>query len=318
MTGTPAPRRPSAWLVILGKLAVTGAALAWAFSRTSVDAMLSAVRALSPGAGALAVGLGVLNLAVGALRFRDVLAAYGLSPLPPFAFLFHGYLVASFYNTFVPGNVGGDALRAHTARAAFGSPADAYVAVILERGLGVSALFVVSGLAAFGTRGVPSFAPPLLLGTGVVLTALSFGGPAILERLARFLPRRFAAALDGLTVPRPSAPLLRSFLWSVATQILSVLAAHVLLSDLAPEVTLRDSLALVPLAMLSIYVPVSLLGLGLREAAFVVLFGRIGVPANVATAGSLAFMASLMTIAALGGIAHALKPLELPATGARS
>jgi hypothetical protein len=65
-----------------------------------------------------------------------------------------------------------------------------------------------------------------------------------------------------------------------------------------------------------LYVPISLAGLGVREAAFVVLLGRVGVsPAN-ATAASLAFMASLLVLAVAGGVGHALRPLVLPGRSA--
>jgi hypothetical protein len=57
---------------------------------------------------------------------------------------------------------------------------------------------------------------------------------------------------------------------------------------------------------------VSVAGLGVREAAFVVLFAHVGVSAANATAASLASMATQMTVALLGGIAHALVPLSLP------
>jgi uncharacterized membrane protein YbhN (UPF0104 family) len=302
------------WLVFSLKIGVTVAALAWALSRTSASAMLDAVGRMSAMAPVAAVLLLGSNIVVGAVRWREVIRAYGVEPLPPLGFLMHGYLVAGFYNTLVPGNVGGDALRGHAARGAFSHSADSYVAVLVERGLGFAALVLLAGVGAWLSPAVPFWwAGPALLAAGGALVMVSVATPWLMRKVARWLPASLRGLVGELTTLGGNRALLIAVLWSVVAQTGAVLASHILVRDLDPHLELVDSLAFIPIASLSLYVPISLAGLGVREAAFVVLLGRVGVsPAN-ATAASLAFMASLLVLAAAGGIGHALRPLVLPA-----
>lgn len=275
--------------------------------------MLDAVGRMSAVAPVAAVLLLGSNIIVGAVRWREVIRAYGVEPLPPLGFLMHGYLVAGFYNTLVPGNVGGDALRGHAARSAFSHAADSYVAVLVERGLGFAALVVLAGVGAWLSPAVPFWwAGPALLVGGASLVAVSIATPWLMRKVARWLPTSLRVLVGDLTTPHGTRPLLVAILWSLVAQTGAVLASYVLVRDLDPHLGLVDSLAFIPIASLSLYVPISLAGLGVREAAFVVLLGRVGVsPAN-ATAASLAFMASLLVLAAAGGMGHALRPLVLP------
>jgi uncharacterized membrane protein YbhN (UPF0104 family) len=306
-----AARTPPQWARLLLKLGVTGAALSWAVSRTSFSAMTEAVRSLSLRAVLISVGLLLVNTGVGALRWRAVLGAYRGARVPGLGFLTHGYLVASFYNTFVPGNIGGDALRAHAARAAFEHPADSFATVAIERGLGLGALLVLGGVGVSFQSGAPAFMGLFLILGGAAAALLATASPWLSVRVLKWLPERFRSKVPVLSIPAGRAALGLAFLWSIVSQYLGVLSSHVLVQDLVPRVTALDSLAVVPLALLSLYVPISVAGLGVREAAFVVLFGRLGVSAADATAASLAFMATLMTAAVIGGIVHAFFPLAL-------
>jgi glycosyltransferase 2 family protein len=190
---------------------------------------------------------------------------------------------------------------------------------LVERGLGFAALVVLAGVGAWLSPAVPFWwAGPALLVAGGALVAISIGTPWLMRKAARWLPPALRGLVGELTTPRGKRALLVAILWSVVAQTGAVLASHILVHDLDPHLRLIDSLAFIPIASLSLYVPISLAGLGVREAAFVVLLGRVGVsPAN-ATAGSLAFMASLLVLAAAGGVGHALRPLVLPGTRSRT
>ena len=274
------------WLIFSLKIGVTLAALSWALSRTSVSAMLDAVARMSATAPLVALLLLGSCVLVGAVRWREVIRAYGVELLPPLGFLIHGYFVANFYNTLVPGNIGGDALRGHAARGAFSNAADSYVAVLVERGFGLAAIVVLAGVGAWLSPAVPFWwAGPALLVAGGALAVVSVATPWLMRKTARWLPASLRGLVGELTLPRANRALFIAMLWSIVTQTFTVLASHVLVHDLDPNLRLIDSLAFIPIASLSMYVPISLAGLGVREAAFVLLLGRVGVsPAN-ATSG---------------------------------
>lgn len=295
------------------KIGVTSATLTWAISRTSFTAMIQAVGRVSPGAPLVAILILSSNVFVGAARWREVMRAYGVRCLPPTSFLIHGYLVAGFYNTLVPGNIGGDALRAYAAHSAFIHPADSYVAVLLERGLGLAGLVILAGVGASLTPVLPFWwAGPSLIAMGAALAGVSMATPVVLQKFVRWLPAGTRAIVPSLTRPVGYGALGIAAGWSVVSQLVVFFASYILIHDLDRHLRILDSLALIPFAALSSYVPVSVGGLGVREAAFVILLGRVGVSAAHATAASLAFMAALLVVSALGGVAHALRPLTLP------
>lgn len=304
---TPAGRR-YAFLAL--KLAVTTGALLWAFGRAPPLAMAEAVKRLSPAAFATAVCVLFANSAVGALRWREVLRAYDGGPQPPLAFLARAYVVAIFYNTFVPGNIGGDALRAHVTRRAFVHAADAYVTILVERGMGLAGLLLLAGAGI--VVAAPEWSPWgwLLLAGALACFAASAAAPRLATTMVARLPERFRARVPQVSEPRRYASLVVASALSVLSQFLAVFSSHLLVYALSPGVRLGDSMAAIPLAMLSLYVPVSVAGLGVREAAFVALFARAGVAAADATAASLAFMAALMLCGLVGGIVHLLRPLD--------
>jgi uncharacterized membrane protein YbhN (UPF0104 family) len=292
------------------KVAVTSGALLWAFGRAPPSAMAEAVKRLSPAAFATAVCVLFANSAVGALRWREVLRAYDGGPAPSLGFLARAYMVGIFYNTFVPGNIGGDALRAHVTRQSFEHPADAYMTILVERGMGLSGLLLLAGAGILVAAPEWALWGALLVVTAALLFVVSLATPNLAIWLVARLPERFRARVPGLSRPRRHAPLLLASALSVLSQFLAVFSSHLLVFALSPGVTLGDSMAAIPLAMLSLYVPVSVAGLGVREAAFVALFARAGVSAADATAASLAFMAALMLCGLVGGAVHLLGPLR--------
>src|SRR6266851_7707928 len=75
--------------------------------------------------------------------------------------LFESYLVASFFNNFLPSNIGGDVIRiSDTARPA-GSKTLAAAVVLTDRGLGLMALVFVAAMGASASSTVHPGALPI-------------------------------------------------------------------------------------------------------------------------------------------------------------
>jgi uncharacterized membrane protein YbhN (UPF0104 family) len=293
------------------KVLVTAGALGLTFSRLSPADLASAVLRLSPGVVLLATLLTLVNLAVAAVRWRVLFVAHGAPRVPALAFLARAQLVGQFYNVFVPGNVTGDVLRAHATRDAFDGPLGSYMIVALERFFGLAGLFTL-GAAALLFRPLPGVARAEVLAAFAFATALAIGvAPLVARALGGRLPGRagrWAANLPPLARP---GMLALALALSVATHTFVALTGHSLVHAVAPGVLVTESLVLVPLAMIATYVPFSVAGLGVREAAFVFLFGKVGVSGADATAASLALMAVTMIVAGLGGLVHLLRPLRV-------
>ena len=329
MTGTAEQRETAAvtgsrrrgWLWLFVRIAVTVAALAWTVTRVSVADMLDAADRLSPVAGLGAFSVMAFALWVGALRWRTLLMVFGATGRPSLFFLTRVYLVGLFYNTFIPGNVGGDLLRGHVTRAAFDGAGGGYLVVLIERIFGLAGLLTL-GASILLLHPIGDFgALPILAVAGLVGALAAAAAPLVARRLAQRLPLsgtlgRIRIVCSSLpTVERP-ALLAVVLLLSVGTQALTAVSGHLLVSSIDSEVLLIDSLVLVPLALIAQYFPATVAGLGVREAAFVYLFTVVGVDRADATAASLAYLAVQLLLALLGGLVHLLWPLRAPSNEA--
>lgn len=303
------PRSRARGRILLAvKLAVAAAALAYTFWRLKPDEVLAAARRLSLQSVVLAAALCLMNLMLATVRWRILLAAYGAERPPRLAFLARAQLVGHFYNTFVPGNVTGDAVRGHATRRSFDTPLGSYMVVGLER------FFGLAGLATVGAVGLLQH--PLPGVSAAALAALAFAMafvialvPIVGRRVGAFLPGRLGAWARALpAVGRPG--LLGIVLaLSLLTQTMVGVTCYVILHVIAPQVAASDAVVLAPLAMGAVYVP-SVGGLGVREASFVFFFSKIGVSNGDAIASSLAVFVVYALVAGLGGLVHLVRPLR--------
>jgi glycosyltransferase 2 family protein len=303
----PAGTRPRAfaWLLRVG---ITLGALAWALSQTDLPSLGAAFGRITALALAGAVALFFANLLVAAVRWRVLLAAYGSSWKAPLGRLYRIYIVALFYNTVLPANVGGDVVRGYVTRRAFPDAAGAYLVVLIERVFGLAGIFL---LAATGLLVRPLAALPNAWAVALAALLAAAGAalsPLLARRCAPLLPGRLGAMAADLPVARVPALLLVVLLLSVGTQGLVAVTGHVLLQSVGAPVGIFDSLTLIPVAMAAVYAP-TVAGLGARELAFVVVLGAVGVSEADAVAASLALFGAQLVTALFGGLLHLVAPL---------
>jgi uncharacterized membrane protein YbhN (UPF0104 family) len=257
----------------------------------------------------------VLSTLLATVRWRIVFKACGLDTKPRYLELLRAYWIGVFYNTYVPGGLGGDVVRGVATRRVVG-PGGLPVAlaiVLLERTLGFSGMLilVVSGFALFPLPGIPNVMLFSVLGLCVAVAAVVViaSGP----RIARFLPAPAARIASSLPTIASLPLFLVALGLSVLTQLCGVVVGHVLISSINTHVAWSDSLVILPLVNTSQYFPLTIGGAGVREAAFVVAYGMIGVAKPDALAASVTLAAVQYATNALGGVLHAIRPLALEA-----
>ncbi len=240
---------------------------------------------------------------VSALRWRLLAKPLGFTQ-PARAFVGY-YYVGMFFNLLLPTSIGGDAVRAVYVNAGSGRRSLAVLSVVLDRLNGLTVLLMLACVAAAACP----ISLPLWLKLAVAGCAIGAvgGGTALLagtKVLAQFdRMRNVAAAIQKTPVlyRGHGALIAGSTLLSVVVQLAGVVQVALLGRALGLAVPLAMYGVAVPMVALMTLLPISLNGVGVREAGMMVFLGAVGVPAGPAVA--VAFL--WFCVQTIGGVVGA-------------
>ena len=232
---------------------------------------------------AAAVSVLLAGQALSALRWRVASAATGAGGSA--GWFLATYFRGCFYNAILPTGIGGDASRMLAIRGAGGS-GRAVRAVVLDRAGGLALV----GLAAAATLPLSSYAGV----TGHALEA-ALGAGALTAGAGWLLHRRGHAAWLVLGLAYVAV-------WCAGLALLA--------RSLGLDVGWADLPGVVLVSGVAMALPLSIGGLGTREAGFALALAPAGIPAVQAVALGLAFGIAL-TIVSLPG-APVLRPRAAP------
>lgn len=319
-TSDPSPRRgpsgaPGWWPAV--RIVASAGMLALLLPRINLSSLLP------PGHHGDTVGyllLGLLTtlggIILSAWRWQRVLAVFDAETRLPN--LVNHYLAGQFVGNFLPSTIGGDVLRVSRLSSSSTVPGSSvFASVVIERLTGwiVLPLLTLAGLLL----------SPSLLGLGVasrLAVALSVGTLCLLAAVvaaagSRRVAGRFAAnegwtrfigavhlGIDTLR-RRPTAA---AGIIGVATvyQLSPILAAWFATRAVGLHLPMVALLAFTPVVAIAQVLPLSLNGLGIREGAFVLFLGPLGVSAGQAVAVGLIIYALTLTVSLLGAPAFAV------------
>jgi len=233
------------------------------------------------------------------------------------------YFIGMFFNIFLPTIVGGDAVKAILLARETGAPARSTMSVFMERNVGLFALLTIATAAAFvappvEVRGFNLLQLTLLVFAGFIAANIVLANrPAyrLVDYLVALTPlariRSRAASLYEALVPYRearwrglvAAATAQSFLF----QAVVILVVFLNASALGLSLPMSALAVFVPLISLAGMLPVSVNGLGIREALYLLLFGRIGVPADAAVSMALLYFAVTLAASLPGGVVYALQ-----------
>lgn len=219
------------------------------------------------------------------------------------------YAAGLFANLYLPSIVGGDVLRALLAGRVIGRTESAIFAGLADRGIDVLALGLLVGAGGLLTgREIGGWSPPLLVGlalAGLVVAALVIR--SVLRRPLRAWPARFRGRIARSLVAmrrlarRPGTAL------AVLALSLLIQSGFVLLNAwigyaLGVDVGLGVWFLIWPLAKIAGMLPISLNGLGVRDATLAALLVPLGVPAARGVVTSLVWQSVVLAGGLLGGL----------------
>ena len=290
------------WVGVVLRVAVSLALVGWVWRRIDTAEFARQFTAQSPAWLVAAAFATLVQIGIGAARWRQILLGLGIQ-VPSGTVLSVTY-IASFFNSWLLGTMGGDVARAVLAPSGERGRAAVVHSVLLDRIMTFAGLgLVILPLAAFGNgplaRSVPllvslivAFLPlgvipaigpvaKLIGGRRIPFAGLAFG---LAESWHRFRRARGHFAI-ALTISAISALALSVTAWCLSR------AQHL-------DVGFVDFLMLMPPVVLLSGLPISVGGWGVRENAMIAALAAFGVGASAATVlsvqlGGLAALLSL-------------------------
>jgi uncharacterized membrane protein YbhN (UPF0104 family) len=319
-SGEPSPEASATrrYVLLAVKLSVSIILLAVLFSRIDAGDLWSKARTASIGWLGVALLIHILNVLAATWRWHLLLSAQHVDV--PARRLLGSYLVASFFNNFLPSNIGGDVIRiTDTARAA-GSKTLAVTVVLVDRGLGMMALVLIAAVGATAAGQLhPAAIPiwPIWLWAGF-LVAVAASVPAV------FAPAGFGRLLQPLTVFHPEwvgeridklilalgrfrdepGALAACFAGAIFVQATMVVFYYTVAHALHLSIAFSDIAVIVPISIVVQMLPVSVNGFGVREATFSLYFQRIGQPIESALLMSLVGQAIVILFSLSGAAVY--------------
>lgn len=228
--------------------------------------------------------------------------------------LLKAVLIGTFFNNLLPSGVGGDISRLYISGRATGRVADTFASIFYDRAFALGALLLI-GVSALLFRG--HF-------TGNLIYWIIFGctliGMIVVFRLASSpctrtfsirLSQSFSfverfgllGLLDSFRLKtHQSHVLVKAFVIALVMQMVAVFAHYTIALALNIHIAIVDLSLFIPLLYLSVFLPISINGIGIREGISVLFFQQLGIPQAESIAFSLVYFILYIIYSGIGGL----------------
>lgn len=271
----------------------------------------------------LALTLFVVAVITNAIKWYLLLRAQGI-PVPLGAVTNYTF-VGSFFNNFLPANVGGDVMRGFGLAKYTARSAEAAVSVVVDRFIGLMAFMFTAIVAALiAVNIVPTEQTTSALAQNLTQVELvAVGGLAVIagsfaillsHRLRQLVSRIFAIGFLKPLAPlyqrisdafgayrHQYGALLGAFGVGVVTVLLTGLVDIAIVAGLHGEVPPIYIFLFNPIIAVALIAPISIGGLGTGSVLYVYFYGLVGVPQTLAFALSLVKQAVIYVGSLPGG-----------------
>jgi len=308
------PSRLRSILAFVAKLVISVGILVWLFQHTDVSAVVARARTAHVGWIVAALGVYAVMVVISSWRWQLLLAAQNCRA--PINRLNASWLVALFFNNFLPSNIGGDVIRIADSVSITHSRTMAAAVVLVDRAIGLAALLVIAASGAWfaSTQGinVPGRDYVWIAAVGMIVAGLpTMLKPSLLirllEPLGRLHPELFGRRIDKFSetlhrIAEAPASLWGAVAGALAVQFLIVVFYLFVAWAIDAPLPAFAAFVIVPVSLVLQMAPVSVNGFGVREAIFAWFFTRLALPTDAAIALSLLSTATIMLFSLSGGV----------------
>ena len=328
-----------AWLPVALRLCVAALLLFGVFRfQAGIRATVAALAGATLGLLAASLAVRLAGKLVSAFKWFLMLRMAGIDV--QLGRVVYVSFVGSFYGQFAPGSVAGDVARMLLLARESGGKAPALASAFMQRNTGLFGLLVIANGAAWVWPVQVRLFPPavgllndirawfaLVTFAYVAVNAVLLSGRAVGFLWGRFGEKGEAAGKPGMTrgfvdgalrraarlhsamLPfRSSLPV--AIALSLVTQIADCVSIYLAGLALGLPLGFGYYCVFVPISSLVALIPITVNGLGLREAVYGELFGAVGQDPATAVALGLVQFACNLVLSLVGGVWHALCPVE--------
>jgi uncharacterized protein (TIRG00374 family) len=317
-TAAPASRSSRSALIWILKIVVSGGLLYVLLGRVDLGRLWQTARTASVPylLGALLLYLMMMFVA----SWRWWLLSRVQHVAMAFRALMASYLVATFFNNFLPSNIGGDVIRIRDTARAAGSKTLATTIVLVDRAIGLLGLVFVAALGATVAARMSDTIGPIGPGIlwAVLAGSIAVGAPAVmmpsgvasllrpLRRLHQeWVEERITRLTTALARFREAPRALGAcFGGAIAVQGILVLFYAAIATALHLQISMAHLAIVVPVSFIVQMLPLSVNGFGVREATFGFYFSRLGLPLEGALALSFTGAVLMMIFSLSGAVTY--------------
>ncbi|MFO7792331.1 MAG: lysylphosphatidylglycerol synthase transmembrane domain-containing protein [Candidatus Saliniplasma sp.] len=261
----------------------------------------------------------IVKVGVSAKKWQILLKAKG--EIKEFLHVWKIYYIGTFFNLFLPTNVGGDIVKAHKMSKVSNRSIEAYSSVFMERFLGVIAIF---GLAIVASTLYFSELPTdiiliiyVVFLPLVILSFIMIWKESVVNKFKRLINRLFKnfnpfsirekliklySSINLYTKKKRS--LGYALLISFVFHTMLILTNYILALSIGIDVSIHYFFIFIPITAILLFLPISIKGFGVREVLYAYFFTQVGV--TTAQAVSLSFLVQLLGIISslIGGFVY--------------
>jgi uncharacterized protein (TIRG00374 family) len=241
----------------------------------------------------------------------------------PLKALFVSYMIGTFFNIFLPSNIGGDSYRMYDVSKVSKDAAGSVASVLADRLSGFLALVIlalISGMVIIRqTNHLITIVLPVVLLLVLISIVWAFYRqtpikwllnlikvdryPALVRFLDRFLDAFVQYGKRPVVVCKIMA---LSFVFQVSL----IVCVYLMAISINARVPFVFFSAFVPIITLMEAIPISVYGVGIRDAGYVFFFGMAGLSAYQTRSLALLFLGLTVCYALIGGVILAVKLLS--------
>ena len=265
-----------------------------------------------------AFSLHAIGIYISAVRWGIIIEGQREGEHPGVFNLVMFYLVAGFFNLFLPTRFGGDIARIIDSRDSVKSYTKSFSVILVERINGTFILFLFSFISSlyYVLKGNNSsiYLVGLIFGGLGVLGTIIFFSPLFGEivRIFKFLPGKIYSKFEEMEesvkdVRSKERTLLKITFLSLLLQINVIIHYYLIGLAINLKIPFFDYFVFIPIILIILILPVSINGIGLRDISLVEAFKNFGVPASAAVAFSTIDLIFMILLGIIGGLIFAFR-----------